>query len=177
MKFLIVVGTSREGRNSIHPAREAKTKFEEAGHEAELFDLKEYDIPFLGERRHRTENPHPDVEKFGQKVEESDGLVLVTPEYNHSYSGELKNALDHLYPEYEDKAFLYITVSAGGFGGIRALSHLHDVTLELGGHPGPDLPVSKASQIFEGGELIDEAYEERFKTFVGDCEEFIGKFR
>lgn len=177
MKLLIVVGTSREGRNSIHPAREAREKFEEAGHEAEIFDLKEHEIPFLGELRHRTENPHPDVEKFGQKVEESDGLVLVTPEYNHSYSAELKNALDHLYPEYEDKAFFYITVSAGGFGGIRALSHLHDVTLELGGFPGPDLPVSKVSQIFEDGELVDEGYEERFTDFVEACGDFCRKLQ
>lgn len=177
MKFLIVVGTSREGRNSIYPAKEARSKFEEVGHEAELFDLKEHDIPFLGERRHRTDNPHPDVEKFGQKVEESDCLVLVTPEYNHSYSGELKNALDHLYPEYDGKAFSYITVSAGGFGGIRATPHLHEVTLQLGGHPGPDLPVSKVTQIFEDGELADENYEDRFQKFVDDSVEFVEKFR
>ena len=176
MKFLIVVGTSREGRNSIYPAREVQSKFEDSGQEAELFDLKDYDIPFLGERRHRTDDPHPDVEKFGQKVEESDCIVLVTPEYNHSYSGELKNTLDHLYPEYDNKAFSYITVSAGGFGGIRAIPHLHEVTLELGGHPGPDLPVSEVTQIFEDGELVDENYEERFEQFVDDCVRFTGKF-
>ncbi len=175
MKLLIVVGTSRDGRHSIYPAREAEKKFEEAGHEAELFDLKENNIPFLGERRHRTDEPNPNVEKFGQKVEECDGLVLVTPEYNHSYSAELKNALDHLYPEYEDKPFYYITVSAGGFGGVRALSHLHDVTLELGGFPGPDIPVSKVTQIFEDGELVDEPYERRFKEFVDECEDFYEK--
>ncbi len=175
MKFLIVVGTSRDGRNSIHPAREAQEKFFEAGHEAELFDLKENEIPFLGERRHKTESPHPNVEKFGQKVEEADGLILVTPEYNHSYSGELKNALDHLYPEYEDKPFFFITVSAGGFGGVRAQMHLENVTRELGGHPGPGLPVSNVSSIFEDGELVDENYEERFRSFVDRCEEFVKK--
>lgn len=172
MKVLIVVGTCRDGRNSIYPAREAEKKFEEAGHEAEIFDLKENKIPFLGERRHRTDEPHPNVEKFGQKVEGCDGLVIVTPEYNHSYSAELKNALDHLYPEYEDKPFYYITVSAGRFGGVRALSHLHDVTLELGGFPGPDLPVSKVTQIFEDGELVENSYEERFEDFVDQCEAF-----
>lgn len=175
MQLLILVGTSRDGRDSIYPAREAQEKFEEAGHETEVFDLKENKIPFLGERRHRTEEPHPNVEKFGQKVEECDGLVLVTPEYNHSYSAELKNALDHLYPEYEDKAFYYITVSAGGFGGVRATSHLHDVTLELGGFPGPDLPVSKVTQIFEDGKLVDEDYKNRFEDFVGRCEDFYKK--
>jgi NAD(P)H-dependent FMN reductase len=177
MKFLIIVGTSREGRNSIYPAEEAWKRFEDAGHEAELFDLKNHEIPFLGNRRHRTENPHPDVEKFGQKVEEADGLVLVTPEYNHSYSGELKNAIDHLYPEYDGKPFFFITVSAGGFGGIRAQMHLENVVCELSGHPGPGLPISNVSSIFENGELVDENYESRFDGFVEDCVSFCKKFQ
>jgi len=176
MKFLIVVGTSREGRNSIYPAREARDQLSDLGHDAELFDLKNYDIPFLGLQRHTTEDPHPDVEEFGQKVEKSDGIILVTPIYNHSYSGELKNAIDHLYPEYDDLPFSYITVSAGGFGGIRALPHLHEVTLELGGHPGPDIPVSNVKSIFEDGELVDDEYRESFREFAEEYIDFCGKF-
>ncbi|MFB6116529.1 MAG: NADPH-dependent FMN reductase [Candidatus Nanosalina sp.] len=172
MKFLVVLGTSREGRSSVHPARELVDRFKEKGHDAELFDLKEHQIPFLGK-----EDQNNDVEKFKEKVEGCDGLILVTPEYNHSFSGELKNALDHLYEEYTDKPFMYITVSAGGFGGIRALSHLHDVTLELGGLSGPELPVSRVREVFDSnGELVDEEYESRFRNFIEDCIDHTSKF-
>ncbi|MFB6291964.1 MAG: NADPH-dependent FMN reductase, partial [Candidatus Nanohaloarchaea archaeon] len=166
-----------EGRKSIHAARKAKQFFEENGDEAEVFDPAEKDIPMLQERRYKVENPHPDVEEFGQKVEEADGIVLVAPEYNHTYPGALKNLLDHLYPEYEDKPFSYITVSGGGFGGVRCLEQLKLLTVTLNGHPGPELPVSRVGSVFdEEGELVDKDYEERFKDFVRDVSEHAEKF-
>lgn len=171
MKFLVVLGTSRQGRTSIHPAEKVLEGLNDSGHEAELFDLQEYDIPFLGK-----EDNSGDIEKFREKVLECDGLILVTPEYNHSFSGELKNTLDHLYEEYTELPFMYVTVSAGGFGGIRALSHLHDVTLELGGLPGPELPVSHVREVFEDGEIVDEKFKNRLDGFIEDCINFSEKF-
>lgn len=174
LKTLVIPGTVREGRKSIHPARYVTELFQKKGHDAELFDMKDYDIPLLTKRRFSTSNPHPDVETFGQKVEAADLLVIVTPEYNHSIPGALKNLLDHLYPEYEDTPFAYVTVSAGGFGGVRALSHLHDITLELNAahpgsnaHPGPDLPVSNVADVFDkDSALLDATYEDKFENFV-----------
>lgn len=167
LKILVVQGTIREERSSIHPARYVSDRFREKGHDVELFDMKDYEVPLFRNRRDAVGDPHPDVDAFGEKVEAADVFVIVTPEYNHSIPGTLKNLLDHLYPEYEDTAFSYVTVSAGRFGGIRALSHLHDITLEFNGHPGPDLPVSNVRNAFaEDGSLIDEAYEDRFEEFV-----------
>lgn len=167
LTILVVEGTVRDGRNSIHPARYVTTRFQENGHDAELFDMKNYDIPLFTNRRDMTSDPLPDVEVFGQKIENADAIVIVTPEYNHSIPGPLKNLLDYLYPEYEDKPFSYVTVSGGGFGGIRALSHLHDITLELNAHPGPDLPVSRVADVFdEDSTLLDDAYEDKFEEFV-----------
>lgn len=117
---LVVQGTIREERRSIRPARYVTDQFQEKGNDAELFDMKDYEIPLFTNRLDMTNDPHPDVETFGQKVEAADSLVIVTPEYNHSIPGPLKNLLDYLYPEYEDKPFSYVTVSAGGFGGVRA---------------------------------------------------------
>ncbi len=177
MNFLVVVGTVREQRRSIHAARKAVEVLSEKGYGAELFDPAEKEIPFLGTRRYTDSgDPPEDVEEFGQKVEESDGVVLVTPEYNHSIPGALKNLLDYLYPEYEDKPFSYVTVSAGGFGGVRALDHLQDITLALNAEPGPHLPISNVRDVFdEEGELIDESYEERFEDFVEEAVEHAGK--
>ncbi|MFB6114653.1 MAG: NADPH-dependent FMN reductase, partial [Candidatus Nanohalobium sp.] len=87
--------------------------------------------------------------------------------------GILKTALDYLYSEYEDKPFAFVTVSGGGFGGIRALNHLHDVVIEFGGFIGPNLPVSRVGSVFDDeGNLQDEDYVERFQRFVSDCEDF-----
>jgi NAD(P)H-dependent FMN reductase len=176
MKFLIIVGTAREGRSSIHPANKVKNVFNQKGHEVVFFDLKEKDIPPLGNRTYKeSENPVPeDIQELSSELKDSDGVVIVTPEYNHSIPGILKTTLDYMYPEYDEKPFSSITVSAGGFGGIRALNHLQDIILEIGGYPGPNLPVSNAGDIFSSkGELLDENYEGKFEGFVEDSVDLV----
>lgn len=179
MDFLVLVGTTREGRKTIRPARAIEQKFQKAGHNVEFFDLKKKEIPELGNRTYiEEEEPVPeDVEDLGQKIEETDCLVIVTPEYNHSIPGVLKNALDYMYPEYDDLPFAYVTDSAGGFGGVRAISHLHDITLGLGGLPGPSLPISNVDEVLgEDGEILDESYHDQFDRFVKDTVEHVEKF-
>lgn len=176
MNTLIVLGTVREGRNSVKPAKAVKEEFQNQGHETTFFDLKDKEIPFLGNRSYvESEEPVPeDVEEFSEEVKSSDLIVLVAPEYNHSIPGVLKNALDFLYPEYDGKAFSYVTVSAGGFGGVRALDHLQDITLGLGGLPGPSLPVSNVSSNFEGEEPSEE-YRGKIENYVEEAQEFADK--
>ena len=178
LEILVVEGTAREGRKSIRPARYVTRKLGERGHEAELFDLADRDIPMLKHTRYSDNDKHPkDIEEFGQKVESADGLLIVSPEYNHSMPGSLKNLLDHLYPEYNGKPVSFVTVSGGAFGGVRGIGHLHDVFLEFGTHVGPDIPVSNVSQTFnEDSELEDEAYEERFENFLDDAVEHTERF-
>jgi NAD(P)H-dependent FMN reductase len=179
MKYLIIVGTAREGRKTIHAAGTADQKFREKGHETFFYDLKEKDIPPLGNRRYvDSEEPVPeDIEDLGQKVETADCIVLATPEYNHSIPGTLKNAMDYLYPEYSDKPFAYITTSGGPFGGVRAAMHLNDIVLELGGLPGPNLHVTNIGSKYEDGEITDQDFEERFNRFVDNTEKHIRKFK
>lgn len=168
MKLLVIPGTVRENRWSIHPARYVTELCnEQEGVDAELFDMAEYDIPLLRNRRYTDGDTHPDVETFGQKVDDADGIVIVTPEYNHSYPGALKNLLDHLYPEYEGMPFSSITVSRGHFGGVRCQENLVQLVVTLKAHPGPHLAVARARDAFtEDGELLDEDYETRFEEFV-----------
>lgn len=167
MKTLIILGTTRDGRNTVKPAEAVREEFETQVDEVSFYDLKAREIPPLGNRTYvDSEEPVPeDIQELSREVESSDLIVIVTPEYNHSVPGPLKNALDYLYPEYEDKAFSYVTVSAGGFGGIRALDHLQDITLGLNAHPGPSLPISNVSDNFQDGETSEE-YVERIKSFV-----------
>ncbi|MFB6180482.1 MAG: NADPH-dependent FMN reductase [Candidatus Nanohalobium sp.] len=181
MKVLIIIGTARKGRKSVYAAEKALKAFKSRSHDAEIFDIKEEEFPrYLGNRTYvNDEEPVPDgAKKLSDRVEASDLIVLATPEYNHSFPGALKTAMDHLYPEYDDKVFGFITVSAGGFGGVRCLGHLHDYVNALGGFAGPELTVSDIGSKFnEEGELIDESENERFYRFVEDCEKFREKMR
>lgn len=175
MKVLNIVGTTREGRKSIYAAEAVDEAFEQDGHDTEIFDLGEKDVTPLGNRTYKEdEKPVPEfAQELSEKVQEADFIVITTPEYNHSYPGILKTALDHLFPEYEDKPFGFVTVSAGGFGGVRALNHLHDVVITFDGFIGPDLQVSRVGNVFDSnGELLDESYEEKFQGFIDRCEAF-----
>lgn len=168
MEFLVIVGSTREGRKTVHAAETLKEFIEEEDHSPELFDLAEKQIPFLNSRTYTDPGEAPEnAQLLSEKVKESDCIIIVSPEYNHSIPGVLKNALDHLYPEYDDKPFAYLTTSGGGFGGVRGLSHLHDITLALGGHPGPSLNISRIGTVFnEEGDLVDDDYIDRFEDFV-----------
>lgn len=175
LRFLVVEGTVREGRASIHAAREVTDRLDR-GHDAELFDPAERDIPMLHTRTYTEGEPPEDVQAFREKVLAADCIIIVTPEYNHSYPGVLKNLLDHLYPEYEDKPFAYVTVSGGPFGGVRVQEDLHRLTAVFGGHIGPSLPVLRVDSVFEDGELVDKDYEERFREFVAETVEHARRF-
>lgn len=177
MHLLLLIGSTRDGRKTVHAAEFLQEKLQESGHEPEIFDLKEKEIPFLNNRTYADKGEAPEnAQLLSEKVKETDCLIILTPEYNHSIPGVLKNALDHLYPEYEDKPFAYVTTSAGGFGGVRGLQHLHDITLELGGFPGPNLPVSNIRNVFsEEGRLQDESYHSRVESYIEDIEEHVNK--
>lgn len=171
MKALLVTGTTRDGSSTHNVAKEALKSFSKTD-SAKLFDLHSKDVPMMEQRLSHDSSPPKDVEKFKDLVKWSDVIILITPEYNHSIPGALKNLIDYLYEEYHGKAFAYITVSAGGFGGIRAQSHLHDITLALNGRPGPNLPISNVRTHFSEDTISDE-YSKRLDDFVNEVKEFV----
>ncbi len=177
MKFLNIVGTAREGRKSVRAAKKVDELLQEKGEETFFYDLKEKEIPPVGNRTYTDEGPVPeDIQDLREKVLEADCIILTVPEYNHSIPGILKTTIDYMYPEYDEKPFAYVTVSGGGFGGVRALSHLHDITLEIGGQPGPSIQISNISKTLnEDAEITDEAYRDRFNNFIEKVQEFTEK--
>ncbi len=70
-------------------------------------------------RLHRRDDPPPRLQEYAAKIARAASLIIVAPEYNNGYPGVLKNALDYLLPEYERKPIGIVTVSAGGYGGIK----------------------------------------------------------
>jgi NAD(P)H-dependent FMN reductase len=97
----------------------------------ELIDLAEVNLPFLDEPMPAIlgQYAHAHTREWASRIASYDGFVFITPEYNHSFPAVLKNALDYLYAEWNDKAAGF--VSLGGGGGLRAVEQLRLVLAEL----------------------------------------------
>jgi NAD(P)H-dependent FMN reductase len=128
----IILGSTRPNRNGEQVANwvlDIASRRNDA--EFELVDLRDYPLPHLDEPMPPSlgqyQNEH--TKQWAQKIASFDGFVIVTPEYNHSTSGVLKNAIDYLYAEWNNKAVGF--VSYGSAGGARAAEHLRLVAGEL----------------------------------------------
>jgi NAD(P)H-dependent FMN reductase len=128
----IILGSTRPNRNGEQVAKWAyEIASRRSDAEFELVDLRDYPLPHLDEplppSLGQYQNEH--TRQWADKIASFDGFVFVTPEYNHSTSGVLKNAIDYLYAEWNNKAVGF--VSYGGVGGARAAEHLRLVAGEL----------------------------------------------
>jgi NAD(P)H-dependent FMN reductase len=131
-KIGIIIGSTRPGRNGEAVARwvhEHASLRDDA--EFELIDLLDYQLPHLDEAVPPTMGQYAKehTKAWAAKIASLDGFVFVTPEYNHSTSGALKNAIDFLYAEWNNKAAGF--VSYGSVGGARAVEHLRLICAEL----------------------------------------------
>ncbi|MEU0851279.1 MULTISPECIES: NADPH-dependent FMN reductase [Streptomyces] len=131
-KIGIILGSTRPGRNGEAVARwvlDVATKRGDA--EYELVDLLDYKLPHLDEALPPSMGQYsqPHTQEWARKIASFDGFIMVTPEYNHSTSGVLKNAIDYLFAEWNNKAVGF--VSYGAMGGARAVEHLRLVVGEL----------------------------------------------
>ena len=163
----VLLGTNRKNRNSVHPARWIVGQMERRPEiETRLFDVSEFVLP------------HDD---YGQGLKDlfpewrdaiikADGLVIVTPEYNHGYPGSLKAVLDLLLREYVHKAVAFVGVSAGPWGGTRVIEAMVPMVRELGlAVTFSDLNFAKVQNTFDAeGKLLDTAFEKRAKDFLDE---------
>ncbi len=128
----IILGSTRPGRNGEqvarwvydHASRRTDATFE-------LIDLLDYPLPHLDEPLPPSMGQYQNVhtKEWAAKIASYDGFVIVTPEYNHGTSGVLKNAIDYLFAEWNNKAVGF--VAYGAVGGARAIEHLRLVAGEL----------------------------------------------
>jgi NAD(P)H-dependent FMN reductase len=132
LKIGIIIGSTRPGRNGKAVADwvyQIAQKRDDA--EFELVDILDYHLPLLDEpipsSMGQYSKPHTKV--WASKIGSFDGFIFVTPEYNHATSGALKNAIDFVYAEWNNKAAGF--VSYGGVGGVRAVENLRLIMAEL----------------------------------------------
>lgn len=132
LKVAIVIGSTRPGRVGESVARWVHDIARRRGNdEFELVDINAFDLPLLDEpvppSMGKYSKPH--TKKWAETIDRFDAFVFVTPEYNHGTSGALKNALDFLYAEWNDKVAGF--VGYGSVGGTRAVESLRLVMAEL----------------------------------------------
>ena len=167
LRIPVLLGSVRRGRQSIKVARFASSRLARAGAESPLLDLSDFDLPIMEERLHKRDDPPPGLEPFSASIREADAVVVVSPEYNGSMPGVLKNALDYIYDEWFRKPVGIVTVSGGGFGGVQVHYHLQLLFLRLKALPVAGMPVSNVSQGFsQDGEPMEGHYEKAFAGFV-----------
>ncbi len=155
----VILGTARKNRQSIKVARFVVEKIKDF--ETELIDVKDRVKPATA--RYRKED-----EDLRKKMEKADGYIIVSPEYNSGYPGELKILLDSFLDEYSGKPVGIIGVSAGSFGGVRMIEKLRPVLVNLGMKPVNSMVTFKnIGEVFnEKGELQEKAYHEWTDKFL-----------
>jgi len=128
----VILGSTRPNRRGEQVARWAlDLAAQRDDAEFELIDLRDFPLPHLDEglppSLGQYQNDH--TRQWAETIAAFDGFVIVTPEYNHSTSGVLKNAMDYLFAEWNNKAVGFI--SYGAHGGVRAVEHLRVMAGEL----------------------------------------------
>jgi NAD(P)H-dependent FMN reductase len=135
LRVAIILGSTRPGRNGEAVARwvydTAKKQRSNNDVEFEYVDIKDFNLPLLDEPIPPSQGQYSKdhTKAWSAKIDSFDAFIFVTPEYNHGIPGALKNAIDFLYREWNNKAAGF--VSYGGTGGVRSVEHLRLVMAEL----------------------------------------------
>jgi NAD(P)H-dependent FMN reductase len=135
----------------------------------QILDLKEYNFPVFDERLSYQTNPPASALDFAEKIKMSNGVIIVTPEYNGGYPASLKNVVDLLYNEWRRKPIAISTVSNGSFGGTQVITSLQFSLFKIRAWVVPAMcPMPKAQELFdEAGVATDKAsIEKRVAPFI-----------
>lgn len=173
MKNISIISSSvRNGRNSHRVALYFKNYLEENDiANVKIIDLKTLDFPIFEERLKFISEPTEAMLSLADDIKNSDGIIVVTPEYNGGYPASLKNVIDLLYAEWKRKPIGIATVSAGAFAGSQVITSLQFTLWKIGALVVPAMfPVAMIDQTFdENGNPSDrEATDKKAKTFVAE---------
>jgi NAD(P)H-dependent FMN reductase len=163
----VLLGTNRKGRKSEPVADWLIGEIEKRGDiETKLFDVREFQLP-LDDYGTEIKDQFP---QWRDAIIKADGLIIVTPEYNHGYPGILKSVLDILLKEYIHKSVAFVGTSSGPWGGTRVIEAMVPMVRELGlAVTFTDLNFPQVQNKFDqSGKLLDAAYEERVKGFLDE---------
>lgn len=172
MKISIISASVRTSRNSHRVALFFQKFIEEQKlASVEILDLNAYQFPIFEERLKFQKNPDAKTLEFSEKIKSSDGIILITPEYNGGYPASLKNVIDLLTDEWKRKPVAISTVSTGGFAGMNVITSLQFSLWKMQAWTVPAMfPVPKVNESYdEQGNPADKAgTEKRAHAFVNE---------
>jgi len=167
MHIVIFSGSARPQRQSHQVALEVVRRLTEKQHVCTLLDVKALQLPLLENTLSESEDPPEAARQASEAITSCHGVVVVSPEYNSSYPGGLKNTMDYFYKEYRHKVFGFVTVSSGMLGGVNAARSLQHYALKLQGIVCPEfLLTPKVQTLFTDSKLTDEGYSQRMDKFL-----------
>lgn len=168
MKIEIIAGSPRlhsvTRRVSLHLKNWLK---QNSTHEVDIIDMKDWDVPPMQSVWVSSEKTPAQFRPLADRVFGADAFILVTPEYNGSYSPSLKNLLDH-FPKQHHKPFGIVTASPGAFGGIRASQQLLLLIPALFGVASPYMLIVPGvdKKFSPDGDLLDETFHNSIHNFA-----------
>jgi NAD(P)H-dependent FMN reductase len=178
-KIALIVGSVRQDRQGIKVARWMEEKLRNRNHMVFFIDPLELNLPLLDRMYKEMTDPSEKMKSLRNKINDAEGYLAVTPEYNHSTSSAMKNTLDYFLEEYYFKPSAIVSYSPGIFGGINAAQQLRLIFAELGAPSiSSSFTIPRVRRAFdEDGRIVDEAYDKRVLKFLGEFEWYMEAFK
>ena len=170
MKIEIISGSPRGNSITNRVALNLKKEIKEkTDHEVEIIDVRENEFPLLQSIFTSVESTPEPYKKVTERMLNADAFILLTPEYNGSYSAALKNLLDH-FPKQHHKVFAIATASTGMLGGVRAALQLQELIYALFGIGSPYMLVTPQvdKKFDEEGNLVDINFKKSIDIFINE---------
>lgn len=170
MNIVVISGSPRAESITQRVALHLRDRLKSTtSHHIDYVNVRDWNLPMLEQVFNSVENTPDTYKALSEIMFAADAFILVTPEYNGSYTPALKNLLDH-YPKQLRKAFGLVTATVGGLGGMRAAQQLLHLVPAFFGIASPFfLLVPQVENKFDStGKLIDGAFEKQVHQFLGE---------
>ena len=182
MRIFAVAASLREGSYNRQLLEASVPYFEEHGADVEHRQFSDFDVPLYDKDIEKESGIARGAREFEESLLAASGFVIVTPEYNHSIPGTLKNLIDwvsRIRPNqpFRGKPGMLMSASPSMVGGSRGLLHTRVPLQTLGARVFPDeFSLARAHEAFgEDGGLLDEKLDERLRENVADFVDFVGR--
>lgn len=170
MRIEIISGSPRGNSTTNRVALHLKNQIQErSDHNVHIIDVRENELPLLQAVFTSVESTPEPFKEVAEQMLNANAFILLTPEYNGSYSAALKNLLDH-FPKQHHKVFAIATASTGMMGGVRSALQLQELIFALFGIGSPYMLVTPQvdKKFDEEGNLLDQNFKKSIDVFINE---------
>lgn len=167
MRIEIISGSTRENSSTYRVALHLKNRLAATDHDVDIIDVREHCLPLLDNVYSSIEETPDEHKGLAKRMFAADAFILLSPEYNGSYTACMKNLIDH-FPKQHHKVFGIATASPGALGGVRAALALQHYVFALFGIGSPYmLIIPQVEKKFDNeGNLVDASFGKAVDNFV-----------